>query len=179
MSKLITAIFKKNVHAIAAAQELVQRGFPQDDISVLMSETTRGQDFSVNEATKAPEGMSAGAAVGGALGTIAAGLTTVGLVAAPGLGIFAVGAWLSMLAGFGAGALSGGLIGGLIGLGIPEREAEAYNAEIQNGGILLGLTVYDDSLANEAKKVFEANDAHQLKIEAISDDRYAKLRKTA
>lgn len=179
MAKLITAIFKKKVHALATAQELVAQGFPDDDISVLMSETTRGQEFAVQEATKAPEGLSAGAALGGVIGAIAAGLTSVSLLAIPGLGVFAVGAWVSMLAGFGAGALGGGLLGGLVGLGIPEREAELYHEEIQNGGILLGLIIFDERLVREAQKVFEANDAHQLKIENVTDDKYATARKIA
>src|SRR5579862_2345245 len=124
MAKLMTAIFKTRSKAMMAMEDLIRHGFSQDDISLLMSETTRGREFVIDESTKAPDGLAAGAAVGGLMGALAAGLTMVGLIAAPGLGVYAVGHWVSLLAGFGAGALGGGLIGGLIGLGIPEHEAD-------------------------------------------------------
>ncbi len=119
MAKLVTGIFKNRSSAMLAVEDLIRHGFEQDDISMLMSETTRGREFLVDEHTKAPEGLATGAAVGGVLGAIALGLTSVGLLATPGLGVFVVGQWLSVLAGFGAGALGGGLIGGLICLGVP------------------------------------------------------------
>jgi len=175
MAKLITGIFRNRSSAMIAVEDLIRHGFSQDDISLLMSETTRGREFLVDEHTKSPEGMSTGAAIGGVVGAIAMGLTSVGMVAAPALGIFAVGQWLSVLAGFGAGALSGGLIGGLIGLGLPEHEAELYRGELEKGGILLGVYVAKER-ADEVHKLLEACGAEHLCAENVKEDIEKKVR---
>jgi hypothetical protein len=172
MAKLLTAIFRSRAAAMTAVEDLVRHGFSQDDISLLMSETTRGREFMVDESTKAPEGLAAGAAVGGVLGAVALGLTATGLLAAPAIGLFAAGQWLAMLAGFGAGALGGGLIGGLVGLGIPEHEAELYKGELEKGGILLGVfaDAGDDAHIKEAHRLLEANGGEHVKAETVKDE---------
>ncbi len=170
MAKLLTGIFRNRSSAMLAVEDLIRHGFSQDDISLLMSETTRGREFMVDESTKAPEGLAAGAALGGALGAIALGLSATGLVAAPAIGLYAAGQWLAALAGFGAGALGGGLLGGLIGLGIPEHEAELYRGELEKGGILLGVVAVDDEKAKEAHRLLEANGAEHVKAESCKDE---------
>lgn len=170
MAKLLTAIFRSRAAAMTAVEDLVRHGFSQDDISLLMSETTRGREFMVDESTKAPEGMATGAAVGGVLGALALGLTATGLVAAPAVGLFAAGQWLAALAGFGAGALGGGILGGLVGLGIPEHEAELYKGEIEKGGILLGVVGEDDDRTKEAHRLLEANGGEHVKAETVKDE---------
>jgi hypothetical protein len=177
MAKLITGIFRTRSSAMLAVEDLIRHGFLQDDISLLMSETTRGREFMVDETTKAPEGLATGAAIGGAIGAIALGLTATGLVAAPAVGLFAAGQWLAALAGFGAGALGGGLIGGLIGLGIPEHEAELYRGEIEKGGILLGLVAQEEDRAKEGHRLLEANGGEHVKVEHVKDDAKEKIEK--
>jgi hypothetical protein len=176
MAKLITGIFRNRSSALIAIEDLIRHGFSQDDISLLMSETTRGREFLVDEHTKSPEGMTTGAAIGGVLGAIALGLTSVGMVAAPAMGIFVVGQWLSVLAGFGAGALTGGLLGGLIGLGVPEHEAELYKGEIEKGGILLGVYAMDKERAEEVHKLLEANGAEHLRSENVKEEIEKKIK---
>lgn len=170
MAKLITGIFKNRASAVSTLDDLRRHSFAQDDISLLMAETNRGNEFKVSEHTKSSQGLATGAAIGGVLGAIVLGLTTVSMVAAPGLGLFAVGQWLSLLAGFGAGALSGGLIGSLIGLGMPEHVAELYRGEIEKGGILIGVYSLDNARADEVVKLFEANGAEHVKSENVKDD---------
>jgi len=177
MAKLITGIFRTRSSSMLAVEDLIRHGFSQDDISLLMSETTRGREFLIDEHTKSPEGIATGATIGGILGAIALGLGAVGSVAAPGLGIYAAGHWLSMLAGFGAGALSGGVIGGLIGLGIPEHEAELYRGEIEKGGILLGLYVADNDRAAEGQRLMEASGGEHVRAENAREDAKAKQEK--
>lgn len=170
MAKLITGIFHSRAAAMLAVEDLIRHGYSQDDISLLMSETTRGAEFAVAEATKGPEGLAAGAAIGGAIGALVLGLTSVGLIAAPGVALFAAGQWLAGLAGFGAGALGGGIIGGLIGLGIPEHEAELYRSEIAKGGILLGLYCVDAERIKEAEALLRANNAEHITAESIKEE---------
>ena len=162
MSTLITGMFPSRVTAEHAAEELTRAGFAADDISILMSETTRGREFALREASKAPEGAATGATIGGVLGAIGAGLVAVGTIAVPGLGLVAAGPVLAALAGAGAGAAAGGLTGALVGLGMPEHEAKFYDQELRKGGILLGVYTHDDR-KRQAKDVLAAAGAENIR----------------
>src|SRR3954451_14644533 len=89
MSKLVTGIFSSRASADHAAEELMKSGFSAEDISILMSETTRGREFAIRTATKAPEGAATGATIGGVIGAIAGGLVAVGTLTIPGLALVA------------------------------------------------------------------------------------------
>jgi hypothetical protein len=127
-----------------------------------MSDATRGREFALQMATKAPEGAAAGATIGGALGAVAAGLVAMGIIVVPGLALVAAGPVVATLAGLGAGAAAGGLTGALIGVGIPEHEAKFYNEAIEQGGILLGVYAHDDRAA-QARRLLEASGAEKVK----------------
>jgi len=102
MAKLVTGLFRTRGSAETAVDSLIDNGYPRQDISVLMSDATRGREFALKMATKAPEGAATGATVGGALGAIAAGLVVLGVIAIPGLAIVAAGPVVATLAGLGA-----------------------------------------------------------------------------
>jgi hypothetical protein len=144
MAHLVTGLFKERSSAELAVERLVESGYSRDDISILMSDATRGREFGVRTDSKAPEGAATGAAIGGVAGAIAAGLIAVGIIAAPGIGLVAAGPIIAALAGAGAGGTAGGLIGALIGAGIPEHEAKFFSDEIAGGGILVGVYTHDD-----------------------------------
>lgn len=162
MATLVTGIFKTRSGAERAVDDLISNGFSRDDISLLMSDMTRGREFGVEMATKAPEGAAAGATVGGVLGAIAAGLVALGTIVVPGLGLLAAGPVVAILAGLGAGAAAGGLTGALIGLGIPEHEAKFYNDAIERGGILVGAYAHDDK-KDVARIILDAAGADKVK----------------
>lgn len=162
MSTLVTGVFRNREKAERATDALNDAGFSANDISLLMSDTTRGREFAVRESTKAPEGVTAGATIGGVLGSVAAGLAAVGTLAIPGLSLVAAGPVLAALSGLGAGAAAGGAVGGLIGLGIPEHEARFYNDELGKGGILLGVYTHNDD-ARRARDVLQATGAEKVK----------------
>jgi hypothetical protein len=161
VSKLVTAIFNSRSQAEMAVDELLKAGFSRDDISLLMSESTRGREFAVKKTTKVPEATAAGMTVGGVIGAVAAGLAAVGTLVIPGLSLVAAGPLVAALAGLGAGAAAGGLTGALIGLGIPEHEAKFYDQEIAKGGILVGVYAHDDR-GKLAKEVLEAAGAEKV-----------------
>jgi hypothetical protein len=144
MSKLVTGIYDSRAAANEAVDHLVRKGFSPADISVVMTETTRGREFGVKESSKAPEGAAAGAAVGGTLGAIIAGLAAVGVIVIPGVGLVAAGPILAALAGAGAGAIAGGAVGAGVGASMPEHELKLYSDELQRGGILVGVYAADD-----------------------------------
>ena len=161
MSKLISGIFHSREDAELAVNQLVDAGFPVQDTSLLMSETTRGREFAINKSNKAPEGAATGATIGGVLGAVAAGLAAVGTLTVPGLSLVAAGPIVAALSGLGAGAATGGLAGGLIGLGIPEHEAKFFKDEISKGGILVGVYAHNDR-QDVARKILEAAGAEKV-----------------
>jgi hypothetical protein len=162
MATLVSGIFKSRSSAERAVDDLLRAGFSRDDISMMMTDATRGREFGVQMATKAPEGAAAGATVGGVLGGVAAGLVALGTIVVPGLGLLAAGPIVAVLAGVGAGAAAGGVTGALIGMGIPEHEAKFYNEAIEHGGILVGVYVHDDRKAT-ARKILDAAGAEKVK----------------
>lgn len=161
MSSLVTGLFPSRVSAEHAVDELVRAGFSRNDVSLLMSDQTRGREFIVDKSTKAPEGAATGATVGGVLGAIAAGLAAVGTLTVPGLSLVAAGPIMAALTGLGAGAAAGGLTGALVGLGIPEHEAKFLHGEIARGGILVGVYVHDDR-SRLARDVLDACGAEKI-----------------
>ena len=144
MAKLVTGLFESRTEAEAAVDALVKHGFAPHDISVLMTETTRGREFTIREKTKAPEGAATGAAIGGVLGGVAAGLVAVGAIALPGLGLVAAGPILAALAGAGAGGATGGVLGAAVGATQPEHEAKLVRDGLQRGEILVGVYTHGD-----------------------------------
>jgi hypothetical protein len=161
-NNLMTALFKNREDAESAYQELVNRGYTQDDVSVLMSEDSRNTyygsdaDNTTELGNKAAEGTGVGAAIGGTLGAVIAAIAAIGTaVALPGLGLVIAGPIAAAFAGAGAGGLTGGLVGALVGSGIPEERAVAYEAGLREGGIVLGFRPRTDEEADEVEAVWK------------------------
>jgi hypothetical protein len=140
MSKnFVTGLFKTRAAAEAAVDAIIKRGYTRDDISVLMSDSTKDKEFAVQTRSHAADGLGIGGAIGGTVGAVLAAIAAVGTsIAIPGLGLFVAGPIAAALAGAGAGGATGGLIGLMIGTGIPEHRAKVYDTGLRSGGILLG-----------------------------------------
>jgi hypothetical protein len=140
MSKnFVTGLFKTRAAAEAAVDAIIKRGYTRDDISVLMSDSTRDKEFAVQTRSHAADGLGIGGAIGGTVGAVLLAIIAVGTtIAIPGLGLFVAGPIAAALAGAGAGGVTGGLIGLMIGTGIPEHRARVYDTGLRSGGILLG-----------------------------------------
>jgi hypothetical protein len=144
--RMVTGMFRDPEHADQAYRAVRDRGYEQDDVSLLMSDDTRDRLFNKDddevegEGSKALEGVGAGSAIGGTLGAIIGGVAAVGTsLVIPGLGLVIAGPIAAALAGAGAGGGLGALIGGLIGAGIPEERAKVYEEGIREGGIVMGV----------------------------------------
>jgi hypothetical protein len=137
----MTGTFHDRESAEKAYQELIRRGYKPEEVHLIMSEDTRNRYYADKRevGSKAAEGGMTGATVGGAVGAVAAVLATAGTLAIPGLGIVLAGPLAAALAGLGAGGAAGGIIGALIGAGIPEEKARLYKADIDKGGIVVGV----------------------------------------
>ena len=140
-----------------ATESLVRSGFPITDISVLLPQGLGGKrDLGTEKATKAPEGVAAGATTGGLIGGTLGLLAGAGLLAIPGLGPFiAAGPIMAGLAGLGVGGAVGGFTGALIGMGIPEYEAKRYEGRLLKGGILLSVHCDTPEEISRAKEVLK------------------------
>lgn len=161
MARTVVAIYDDFQTANGAVRELVDSGFPRDNISIIANNsrgepgaaapgaTTTGE--SVADETGAGAGVGAG--IGAAIGGIGGLLVGLGALIIPGIGpVIAAGPLavaLSTLTGAGVGAVAGGVTGGLlgalIGLGIPEEEAEYYAEGVRRGGVLLTVQADDFS----------------------------------
>lgn len=142
-STIVTRSFRDRESAERAFNDIQSRGYDPDDIHVVMSDETR-KKFKGGEKTdlgnKALEGGAVGGALGGALGATLMGIAAAAAtVTVPGLGLVIAGPLAGALAGGAAGATAGGLVGMLVGAGIPEERAKAYESDLKQGAIVLGV----------------------------------------
>ena len=159
MNKKIVGVFYTEHEASRAIEDLKDRGFLTEDISVIARNKQDVDAINDETGTKAPEGMASGAATGGILGGVTGLLAGIGALAIPGIGpIIAAGPIAATLAGAAVGAGTGGLVGGLIGLGIPEDEAESYDNYVDEGRILVMVDA-DDTRASDVYSVFRSHNS--------------------
>ncbi|MFK7741307.1 MAG: general stress protein [Planctomycetota bacterium] len=157
MIKRIVAVYRDQARAARAASQLTARGFAEDDISILASDSASGQAFMATERKDARKSALTGAAVGTAGGAVVASLAGVGAILT---GPIAVGF---------AGSVAGGLLGGLIGLGIPENEAILRSQEIQDGAILVAIDLEKDDLSRERTVLAAFDSTDYLRIVSLID----------
>jgi uncharacterized membrane protein len=161
--KSVSGIFTE-ANAEALLRELEQRHFTKEDISILMSEDSGGSRLTIKNDNKAPEGATIGGISGGLLGAIVGGLTLVGSLLVPGVGLLAAGPLVGALAGTAAGAGAGTLVGGLIGMGMPEHEAKYYEEALQESGtMMVGVRVLRENAA-ETKALFDRYNVKGLHV---------------
>lgn len=164
---MMTAMFSDRDSAEKAYNELVDRGYTQDEINLVMTKETHDKYFSHDEDTeignKAAEGTGAGSAIGGTLGAIGGAIAAVGTsIAIPGLGLVIAGPVAAGLAGAGAGGLAGGIIGALIGWGIPEERAKEYESGIKDGHIVIGFHPRNEEDAEIIERKWRNYDAREI-----------------
>jgi hypothetical protein len=163
---LVTGLYKSRDAAESAVDALLKRGYTQDDISVLMSDSTKHKEFIIEARTHAADGAGIGGALGGTVGAVLAAIAAVGTsIILPGLGLVVAGPLAAALAGAGAGAATGGLIGALIGAGIPEHRAKVYDAGVRSGGILLGVEAKNEEEAERLEHLLEEIGAENVRHE--------------
>ncbi|MGA2779898.1 MAG: DUF3341 domain-containing protein [Steroidobacteraceae bacterium] len=161
--KAVFGIFKSADLAQRAADTLMESGFSNSDISVLLPDAPTSKAFAHEKETKAPEGAAAGVTAGGMIGGLIGVLAGVGAIALPGLGsLIAAGPIIAGLAGLGVGGALGGLVGALIGMGIPEYEAKRYVSYIKKGGILMSVHCDRPDEISLAKNLLKATGAMDI-----------------
>ena len=162
MTSLISATFKTKLAAHEALTTLEALGVTQEQLSVIVTDETRGNSFNIETHSKADEGAAAGATAGGIVGAVLASLATASAIAIPGVNLVVSGALVSAFAGLGAGAATGGLVGALIGAGISEHEAKIYEDQIKNGSVLIAVKPEDGEQHEKIKTALEQQDAYNI-----------------
>jgi len=158
---MVTGLFNDRDSAERAYQALIARGYSNEEANVIMSDETRnkfypeGSEHTSALADKTLEDAGKGAAIGGTLGAIIAGIAAIGTsIVLPGLGLIVAGPIAAALMGAGAGGLTGGLIGALVGHGIPEEHAAEYESGVKNGGVFMGVNARNDEDAKHFHNEF-------------------------
>jgi hypothetical protein len=161
--KIVTAVFRDRLDAEQAFDYLRSLGYDDNDINVLMSDKSHGTFTPLREKPEirhpAGSAMVEGVGVGGAIGTVigaaAAGIAAIGTsLVIPGLGLLVAGPIAAALAGGGAGAVTGGVLGALIGLGVTEPNAQAYEAALRDGGVVIGVRPHNSEDVNRIEEKF-------------------------
>jgi hypothetical protein len=149
-------IFTNIANAEAAIDGLTMAGFSNQDLSVLLSDKEEND-------TRASDGVTAGAGVGGVVGGALGLLAGIGALAIPGVGPFIVaGPIMASLAGLGVGGAVGGFVGALVGMGIPEFEAKLYDGRVKDGGVLLAVHCESSEGISKARDVLKAVGAEDV-----------------
>jgi hypothetical protein len=163
MSQAVFCIAKTEGQAQRIVVDLKSAGFSNNDISVLFPDKTGTRDFAHEHHTKAPEGTTTGAGLGGLLGGTLGWLAGIGSLAIPGVGPFiAAGPIMAALSGAAVGATVGGITGALVGMGIPEYEAKRYEGRIREGNYLISVHAEDSNQRGRAKEIFERAGAEDI-----------------
>jgi hypothetical protein len=155
-SNFLTGSFSDLSSAERAYDRLRERGYSDDEISIIMSEDSLKKYFHDDKdkekskfGNKTMEGVGTGSAIGGTVGAAVGIVAAIGTsVVIPGLGFVVAGPIAAGLAGAGAGGLAGGIVGALVGAGIPKERAEKYERGINEGNIVIGVQLHnnDDAL---------------------------------
>jgi hypothetical protein len=163
---LATSIFciaSSEPQAYRIIESLKAAGFSNNDISILFPDQGTTREFAHEKHTKAPEGATAGAGVGVAVGATLGWLAGIGMLAIPGVGPFiAAGPIMGALSGAAVAGTVGGLAGALVGMGVPEFEAKRYTGHIRGGNFLISAHSENTEENNRARDIFEQEGAEDI-----------------
>lgn len=180
MAQMLMAVFENPVHADQALEELEQKGYTPEEISVI-SKTNVYETGEKGGEKPVAKTAGTGAAAGGAIGGVAGLLAGVGTLPAL-AGLFVAGPLVAALgfagvaattaAGALTGAAAGGLIGALVGMGLPKEKAKTYDAIVERGGVVIGLSGHED-ITNESRQILEKNGALDVSLIEVQEQQPA------
>lgn len=149
--RTISAVFKQQEQINEVVKRLLDRGIPQDHISVMgknFQSSTRVAGF-ISKKDVILGGLRTGAIFGSLFGSFFSLLTGVGVLFIPFLGtVVAAGPLGAVLLGAASGAIAGasgaGLVSALVALGMPEDKATVYQTRLEAGEFLVMAEVPAD-----------------------------------
>ena len=151
---ILSGLFDTRRDAIEAIDDLIERGVPRHDISIVSNDSAGWYDEDSREEAGAETGAGIGALAGGAGGMLAG----LGVLVIPGIGQLAAAGWLlSTAAGAAAGAIVGGAAGGLVAWlmdnGVDESDAHVFAEGLKRGGTWVTARV-PEALTIGAEAIF-------------------------
>lgn len=151
-ARTVIGVFDDRQQAERTFQALLAAGFPQDELSFIRQGSV--PEINADKTASDPSaavGMTAGALLGGALGLLA--------LAIPGVGpLLAVGPIVGALVG---GAV-GGLAGSFAGLGVPDQQAQDYEAAVRAGATLVTVRALGPDATAQAERLLKQSGARQV-----------------
>lgn len=153
MEHTVIGLFNNINDAQQVVTDLIEAGFMRNEISMVANDASNQYAGYLNregraegeDAVKAGEGASFGAAVGALTGA----LVGLAALAVPGIGpVLAAGPLVAALGGGAvgavAGAATGGVVAALVKTGLPEQDAQYYAEGIRRGGTLVTVNTSED-----------------------------------
>ncbi len=142
--RTITAVLKEEEQVDNVVRRLIDRGVPQDHISVMgqnFQSQTRITGF-ISKKDVVLGGLRTGAVFGSLFGSLLSLFTGIGVLFIPFIGsVVAAGPITSVLLGAATGAIAGGagasLASALATLGMPKEKAAVYETRVKAGEYLL------------------------------------------
>ncbi|NLK08265.1 MAG: hypothetical protein GX316_06135 [Firmicutes bacterium] len=155
---VVIGTFSDRNQAESAVKSLRDKGFTEDEISIVArDEQSGGGDFESGD-DMALDDLSEGTTWGGVLGGTAGLLAGVGALAIPGIGpIIAAGPLAAAL----SGAVTGGVAGGLLDMGIPEDRGQFFEDEVKRGRFLAVIDT-EAGLVEDAARIMWENGASDV-----------------
>jgi cation transport regulator ChaB len=149
--RTVSAVFKEEEQVDNVVRRLMDRGVPQDHISVMgknFKSTTRIAGF-ISKRDVIFGGLRSGAIFGSLFGSFLGLLTGVGVLFIPFVGTVVAGGPLgALLLGAASGAIAGsagaGLVSALVAAGMPEDKATIYQTRVEAGEFLVMAEVPSD-----------------------------------
>lgn len=149
--RTVSAVFKEQEQLDDVVRRLMDRGVPQDHISVMgknFQSKTRIAGF-ISKRDVIFGGLRSGAIFGSLFGSFLGLLTGVGVLFIPFIGtVVAAGPLGGLLLGAASGAIAGsagaGLVSALVALGMPEDKATIYQTRVEAGEFLVMAEVPAD-----------------------------------
>jgi hypothetical protein len=160
MHPLVVAIFPDLTHAAVAARDLHAAGVSPDQLSVISRNHDEESEYAAQiggtPGTEIEDSRAA-ARLGELSGYLLAAIATV----LPGIGPIVAAGPLAAGLGEAAGHVAGGISTALRGAGIPERRAEAMEAAVEAGAILLAVHTVQPRI-DSLRSILEAAGATEI-----------------
>jgi len=145
---MVAGLFYDHDSAERASHSLFDRGYDIDDFNLVMSDETWQEYLSATE-----KGMLEA--------VIAAIAATRSMTTLPELGVVIAGPLVASVAG--AHVTAGGLLGALLGGEGQEERAKDYENNLQEGGILMGVTPHSEEDASYFEEQWRQHSGRKIR----------------
>lgn len=172
--RTISAVYKEQDQIDNAIRRLLDRGVPQDHISVMgknFQSNTRIAGF-ISKKDVILGGLRTGAIFGSLFGSFLSLLTGVGVLFVPFVGpVVAAGPLGAVLLGAASGAIAGsagaGLVSALVALGMPQEKAAIYQTRLEAGEFLVMAEVPADK-SGEIQLLLESAGGEEVAVHEMT-----------